>query len=179
MLINRQRGAVLIEFALSFLVFWIVFIGIVEFGRAMLAWNAAAEATRLAARVASICTSANKSAVTNKSLNLLQLTGQVHYVYEADENGDGINEQIKIDMSHDIRVYDSATNWLQLDYFPVGCTNSNCEQVQASLSNLHIILRLPGWNLDIPLPANRTTILREGMSNLNRFNSGAQNPYCI
>lgn len=164
---NRQRGVVLIEFAFSFLIFWIIFIGIIEFGRAMLAWNAAAEATRLAARVASICTSLNKSAVINKSLNLIQLTGQVNYI-----NG------MTVDMSHDPLAYDPTTDWLQLDYFPVGCTNTNCEQVRASLSNLHLILRLPGGNVDIPLPPNPTTVLREGMSNLNRFNSGAANNYC-
>lgn len=174
----QQRGVVLIEFLLGFILFWVIFIGIIEAGRAMLAWNAAGEATRLAARVASICTRANKSAVTNKVVNLLQLTGQVNYVYETDENGDGINEKVKIDMTHDDRAYDPTINWLQLDYFPAGCNNINCEYVQASLSNLHLILRLPGWDLDIPLPPNRTTVMREGMSNINRFNSGAQNQYC-
>ena len=78
----RQQGTVLIEFTLSFLIFWIVFIGILEFGRTLLVWNTAAEATRIAARMASICTSESdiqKTAIANKVVYLLKITGQATY----------------------------------------------------------------------------------------------------
>ncbi|WP_089956406.1 TadE/TadG family type IV pilus assembly protein [Limnohabitans sp. 2KL-3] len=177
-LLNKQKGLILIEFTLSFIIFWIIFIAIIEFGRAMLAWNAASEATRLSARVASICTKASKSAITNKTLNLLQLTGQVFYIDEIDQDGDGIKEIIKIDMSHDDLAYDGSTDWLKLDYSPIGCGNGNCESVRASLSKLYIIFGIAGFTYKIPLPSSSITVLREGMSTLNKFNTDNLNNFC-
>ena len=50
-----QRGAAAIEFALVAMVFFMLLIGIVEMGRVLFTWNAAAEATRYGARVAVVC----------------------------------------------------------------------------------------------------------------------------
>ncbi|MGV0983666.1 MAG: TadE/TadG family type IV pilus assembly protein [Limnohabitans sp.] len=157
---NRQRGAVLIEFTLSFLLFWVIFFAIVEFGRTMLAWNAAGEATRLAARYASICDSGNQIQKTaSKVVYLLQLTGQAYY---ADPNAPGVEKDLK-----------QQADWLKLEYFPVGCTDNNCEQVRASLSGVNLKLRFAWLSLDLALPANRTTVMRESMHNtalgLNTF----------
>ncbi|MGV0959953.1 MAG: TadE/TadG family type IV pilus assembly protein [Limnohabitans sp.] len=163
----RQRGTVLIEFALSFLIFWIIFVGIVEFGRTMLAWNAASEATRIAARVASICTSQStlqKTAIANKVVYLLQLTGQAYY---ADPGVPGSESDLT-----------AQPDWLRLEYFPPACNDSNCEQVQASLSGVNLKLRFPGWTLDLALPANRTTVMRESMRNPFPSGFNAVNTYC-
>ena len=167
MKIQRQRGIVLIEFALSFLIFWMIFMGIVEFGRTMLAWNAAGEATRIAARMASICTGESniqKTAIANKVVYLLQLTGQAYY---ADPNAAGSENDLT-----------AQPDWLKLEYFPPNCTDSDCEQVQASLTGVNLKLRFPGWTLDLALPANRTTVMRESMR--NNFPSGFNglNGYC-
>lgn len=52
---ERQRGAAAVEFALVAIVFFMLLIGIVEMGRVLFTWNAAAEATRYGARVAVVC----------------------------------------------------------------------------------------------------------------------------
>ena len=52
---HKESGVTIIEFALSFTVFWLIFIAIIEFCRVMFAWNSALEATRLGSRLASIC----------------------------------------------------------------------------------------------------------------------------
>ena len=52
---KRQRGAAAVEFALVAIVFFMLLIGIVEMGRVLFTWNAAAEATRYGARVAVVC----------------------------------------------------------------------------------------------------------------------------
>jgi Flp pilus assembly protein TadG len=52
---KAQRGAAAVEFALVAVVFFMLLIGIVEMGRVLFTWNAAAEATRYGARVAVVC----------------------------------------------------------------------------------------------------------------------------
>lgn len=51
----RQRGAALVEFAFIAMIFFILLIGIFEFGRVMFTWNSAVEATRHGARLAVVC----------------------------------------------------------------------------------------------------------------------------
>ena len=51
----RQRGAALIEFALVAMIFIVLLLGILEFGRVMFTWNSAVEATRRGARLAVVC----------------------------------------------------------------------------------------------------------------------------
>jgi Flp pilus assembly protein TadG len=51
---RRQAGTTAIEFSLTILIFFVLVMGIFEFGRVVFAWNAAAEATRAGARVASV-----------------------------------------------------------------------------------------------------------------------------
>lgn len=163
----RQRGTVLIEFALSFLIFWIIFLGVVEFGRTMLAWNAGSEATRIAARAASICTGyggLELPVIANKVVPLLKLTGQAYY---ADPSVPGSEIDLR-----------TTPDWLHIDYLPVGCNDNNCEQVQASLSGVNLKLRFPGWTLNLALPPNSTTVMRESMRNTFPFGFGAVITHC-
>lgn len=51
----RQHGAAMVEFALIGALFFTLLLGIVDFGRVLFQWNAAAEATRLGARMAVVC----------------------------------------------------------------------------------------------------------------------------
>jgi Flp pilus assembly protein TadG len=157
----RQQGTVLIEFTLCFLIFWMVFIGILEFGRTLLVWNTAAEATRIAARMASICTSESviqKTAIANKVVYLLKITGQATYTAPSTTVKNDLTDQ---------------PDWLNLTYLPTGCSDNTCEFVQASLTGVNLELSFPGWTLDLALPANRTTVLRESMS--VKFPSGLNN----
>jgi hypothetical protein len=52
---TRQRGAAVVEFALVAMIFFMLLIGIFEFGRLMFTWNSAVEATRRGARLAVVC----------------------------------------------------------------------------------------------------------------------------
>ncbi|MDD5329660.1 MAG: pilus assembly protein [Sulfuricella sp.] len=52
---RRERGAVVVEFALIAIVFFSLLLGIMEFGRLLFTWNSAAEATRWGARLAVVC----------------------------------------------------------------------------------------------------------------------------
>ncbi len=110
--LKQQKGVVLLEFTLCFVIFWIVFIGVIEFSRTLVSWNAAQEATRMAAKMASTCDkSADQSSRIRSNLRyLLQSAGQVD-----------LRERI---------------DWLELEYFPVGCTANTCEQVQARLNDV-------------------------------------------
>ncbi len=153
MKIKHQKGVVLIEFAFGFLVFWIIFFGILEFARAMVAWNAAGEATRVAARMASMCTSDDQTqidVIKTRVTPLMRLSGQVKYYPNGSDVGVDLGD---------------ATDWLKLEYFPVGCSDSDCEQVQASLSEMIIRLNFLGFDVDLTLPDNRTTVMRETMRN--------------
>jgi len=51
----RQRGAAVVEFALVAMIFFVLILGIFEFGRVMFTWNSAVEATRRGARLAVVC----------------------------------------------------------------------------------------------------------------------------
>lgn len=51
----RQDGSTMVEFAIVAALFFTVLLGIVDFGRVLFQWNAAAEATRLGARMAVVC----------------------------------------------------------------------------------------------------------------------------
>ena len=52
---KRQHGAALVEFALIALLFFILLLGIIEFGRLWFTYNTLVEATRRGARIAAVC----------------------------------------------------------------------------------------------------------------------------
>lgn len=140
---SRQSGVTLMEFALSFMIFWLFLMGIVEFSRLMMAWGTASEATRLAARLASTCemSSAQLSHIRQKVLFFIQASGQF-------DPG-------------------TSTNWLVVNYYPAGCTADSCITVEAKLQNLTTQLLLPVPGLPgITLPEYRTRVLRESMRNV-------------
>ena len=72
---RTQGGAAMIEFALTFALFWLVFIGLIELSRVMLAWNAAADAVQAAARVESI--NRGSAQADSKVQALLGASGQM------------------------------------------------------------------------------------------------------
>lgn len=73
----RQHGAAVVEFALVAMIFFIVLIGIFEFGRVMFTWNSAVEATRRGARLAVVC-----------NLNDAQIKTQMRSILPVIANGD-------------------------------------------------------------------------------------------
>jgi hypothetical protein len=143
--LNRLRhitGVATVEFALAFSIFVVALLGVVEFGRLMLAWNTAAEATRLASRLAAICDPgpAQHARIRNRVRYFIEASGQL----QPGEGGD----------------------WLEFDYLPAGCTASNCTHVQTNLKNLQATLLIPTMELGIDIPAYRTRQVREIMRNV-------------
>src|SRR5439155_22094904 len=67
---RAQRGAAAVEFALIAVVFFMVLLGITEFGRIMYIWNPAQEVTRRAAREAVVrdCSAAEIAAIQRDSI---------------------------------------------------------------------------------------------------------------
>lgn len=147
----RQHGTVLIEFTLCFLIFWVIFIGILEFGRTLLVWNTAGEATRIAARMASICTDGafpTKSMIAAKVEPLLNISGQAMYVASG-TTASGLELA-------------GQSDWLNLSYLgSPDCDANTCEFVQARLTGIQLKLEFPGVSFDLALPENRTTVVRE------------------
>jgi hypothetical protein len=139
---RRQSGATLIETALSLSIFLAVIFGVIEFSRAMFAWNTAAEATRMAARLASICE--YSAAQQNKIRNRVQLF---------------------VEASGQAKVSDVAGDWLVFSYYPNGCDANSCTSVEARLTGLKLELLFPFYDAQIPLPEYRTRAVRETMGN--------------
>lgn len=79
---STQRGATAVEFAIVAVVFLLLLIGGIEFGRMLFYWNAAVEATRLGARVASVC-DVNDADIKTKVRAMLPIltTGQINVSY--------------------------------------------------------------------------------------------------
>lgn len=139
---NRQAGSLIVEFALSFTLFWTAMIGVIEFSRFMFAWSTASEATRLAARLASICDvgAAQDAVIRGKVEGLILASGQ-------------------IDLG-------TRTDWLQIAYLPSGCTANTCAFVEARLQDIHPSLSIPGFSSVVTLPAFRVRSPREAMRNV-------------
>jgi hypothetical protein len=148
---NKPRGAVMIEFALTVLIFAIAMLAVIELSRAMFVWNTSAEATRRAARLASICepTLTQQNIIREKVKIFVQSSGQI--------------------------TLGPGGDWLQFTYLPAGCdaceSGSNCtsgllcRQVEAKLSGLSFELMIPITALSISLPEHRVRVVRESMRN--------------
>lgn len=79
---RRQRGATAVEFAIIAAVFLMLLIGAMEMGRLLWTWNAAAEATRLGARLAVVCDPGDADIVTRMQRMLPGLpAGNVSIAY--------------------------------------------------------------------------------------------------
>jgi hypothetical protein len=139
---NSQSGAVLLEFALSFMIFWTVMIAVIEFSRYMFSWGTASEATRLAARLASICDQGpvQESRIRKRVEGLILASGQI-------ELG-------------------TRTDWLLLNYYPAGCDSGSCIFVEARLSGLQPNLMVPGLGSALNLPTFRVRAPREALRNV-------------
>ncbi len=131
----------MLETALAMLVLCICLVGVVELSRFMWLYNTAAEAARLASRLASVCEPG--------AAQQARIRSKVRYFVEA---------------SGQIRV-SGRSDWLQLAYTPAHCLPASCTLVEAQLSGLSAPLMVPVVALELPLPSYRSVQLREAMSN--------------
>lgn len=134
-----NRGATAVEFALTVSIFLTLLLAIIEFSRLMMLWGTATEATRIAARMGSLCSpgAITEQAIRNRVASLLEASGQV--------------------------ALNGRTGWLVLNYAPVGCTEATCTMVTARLSGLSVRLDIPGPARTVTLPDFSASAPREAM----------------
>ena len=156
-----QRGTGIVEFALIATIFLTVLLGIMDFGRMLLMWNSAAEATRWGARIAVVCDKATPDQVRSKMKQILPQLADANIVIEWQ------NPQGTVDN---------------------GCDASNCKGVEVRIynnpgdiddpSNLQFDPVSPFMGFVIPpVPAFATYLPRESMQAVNA--AGDSNPVCL
>jgi Flp pilus assembly protein TadG len=146
----RQFGAKTVEFAIVALLFFSLLLGIMDFGRMLFTWNAAAEATRWGARIAVVCDKLTPDQVRTRMRHILpQLT----------------NTDIVITYYNPAGTVDNA------------CTMDTCKAVEVSLSGFTFDPISPFIPSGLTMPDFRTYLLRESMEAVNA--AGDQNPVCF
>ena len=146
-----QAGTTMVEFAIVAVLFFALLLGIMDFGRMLFTWNAAAEATRWGARIAVVCDKVTPDQVRTRMKRILpQLTdGNIAITY-----------------------YNPAGT---VDPF---CTIDTCKAVEVSLSGFTFDPISPFMPFGlITVPDFRTYLLRESMEAVNA--AGDQNPVCF
>lgn len=142
----NQIGVALIEFSLSILVFIVVVMGVIEFGRALFQINMAGKATQLATRLATVCglDGDQPSIIKKKVRYYIEASGQVNIPTE--------KEWLTFDRNSDA-CYSVPT-----------IANPDPCWISTSLSNLTVNLMIPLLDIKIPLPEYRITQVREAMT---------------
>lgn len=135
-----SRGVGAVEFAIVAGIFFTLLLGVVEMGRLMWTWNAAAEATRLGARVAVVC---------DKSTTQTNL--------------------IKAQMVARLPALAASAGTISIDYLDPPnavntCTAATCKSVRVSLSGYTHSAIIPFIPMTVTLPPFSTTLRREYMS---------------
>ena len=152
-----QRGAAAVEFALVAIVFFMLLIGIVEMGRVLFTWNAAAEATRYGARIAVVCGCDAKPAILSRMQRIMPgLTADQVSVCYADNFGGAV---------------DSEGDCLS------SCSVATNQQVSVSIrrNTLEVTPMIPRWVGQLSVPPFTTTLPRESMNSI----AGHPNPVCV
>jgi Flp pilus assembly protein TadG len=135
---SKQTGATIVEFALVFMIFMTVFLGILDFARMLWTWNAANEATRWGARVSVVCDKNAPAILSSMQKFLPQLTAA----------------NVKLDW------YDAGGN------ISSTCDHTNCAGVNVSITNLDYQWISPigfSKHAPIPMPSFSTYLPREIM----------------
>ena len=132
---RTQRGAAMVEFALVASLFFTVLIGVMDMGRLLWTWNAAAEATRLGARMAVVC-DINDSDIKTRMISRLP------YLSAANITITYLNPP-------------AADN---------SCTTATCKAVRVSLTGYTYQSIVPLVPMSIVLPPFSTTLRKEFMS---------------
>jgi Flp pilus assembly protein TadG len=132
-----QMGTAAVEFALISALFFTVLLGVMEMGRLLWIWNAAAEATRLGARMAVVCDIGDadiKARMTERVPNLQVANITVTYLNPPDADNT--------------------------------CTSANCKAVRVEFSQIVPYVHqtiIPLVPLSVTLPPFATTLRKEYM----------------
>src|SRR5262245_30080201 len=120
---QAQQGATLVEFALAITVFITLLLAIMDFGRILYIWNAAAEATRWGARIGVVCDQLSPDQIRSKmKLILPELT----------------NANITINWYNPEGTVNNS------------CDSSNCKGVEVSISGFNVQPISPFMGLIMP-----------------------------
>jgi len=134
-LTQKQKGSVLVEFALTAPIYFLILFGIIEYGRILYAMNLASEATRHGARVAAVC-NMNATGIRNQMRTRMpSLTDQNITVAYATETGN------------------------------TSCTQATCATVTVRVVGLNLRAFIPYAPFNLTLPSFSTTLPRESLSN--------------
>jgi Flp pilus assembly pilin Flp len=133
--VGRERGVAAVEFALVTGLCCFLLIAGVEVGRLLFTWNAAVEATRLGARLAAVCGSAD-GVMVERMRRILPALQPSQVVIE------------------DIGPTGSAD----------GCTPEDCRAVRVSLRGVVHPTFVPWVAQVIPLPPMQTALRKEFMN---------------
>lgn len=141
----------MVEFAIAATVFLSLLLGIMDFGRMLFTWNAAAEATRWGARIAVVCDQLTPDQVRDRMRRILpQLT----------------NANIVISYYNPPGTISTT------------CDKSDCKAVEVSLSGFTFDPISPFMPFGTAsVPDFRTYLPRESMEAVNA--AGDQNPVCF
>ena len=131
---GRQRGAAAVEMAIVSVIFIMILFGAMEMSRLLWTWNAAAEATRLGARLAIVCDIGDASIKTRMGQMLPALTPS----------------NVTID-------------YLNPGSAPNTCTAATCKSVRVTLAGYTHVPIIPFMALSIPIPTFQTTLTKEFM----------------
>lgn len=139
---RHQRGAMAVDFGLSAFLFLMALIGAMEVGRLLWTWNAAAEATRLGARLAAVC----------------------------DINDADIKARMRERLPSDVTDANIVVSYTNPGGGAGACTVANCVFAQVELQNYshEMLVPLPTALGRIELPAFRTTLPREVLNSANQ-----------
>jgi len=139
----RQRGAAAVEFALVCMVFLTLLIGIMEMGRLLFYWNAAAEATRWGARLAVVC----------------------------DLNDGIIKEKMRV-MLPILKTSDISVSYFPATCASDAATaRASCESVTVEISPTVVVKTfIPTLAASLTLPPFVTTLPRESMDSATEAN---------
>ncbi len=140
---SKQLGAAAVEFSLVALIFFTLLIGIMEMGRLLFYWNAAAEATRWGARLAVVC-DLNDSIIKEKMLVMLPILKTT---------------DISVSYSPSTCDSDAAT------------ARASCESVTVEISPTVVVKTfIPTLSALLTLPPFVTTLPRESMDSAIEVN---------
>ncbi len=135
---EKQNGAAAVEFALIATAFFMLLLGVVEIGRVLFTWNAAAEAARYGARVAVVC-NMNDDAIRDRMRRIMPNL--------ADAN---------VDIKY--MAFDKATKKMS-----EGCIPATCDFIKVSITNFQITTHIPVVSAVLTVPTFATTLPRESL----------------
>lgn len=156
----KKNGSVIVEFALSALVFFSLVIGMVEFGRALFLMNMASRATQLATRLATVCS------IDDGQYD--QIRDRVRFYIES--------SGFKIESSEQKTNPTKYSSWQETNWLVIKPDGDTCYDngksldpcwITSYLNGLTFTLLVPILDIQIPLPDYRVTQVRELMSTPN------------